>query len=89
MATLTNRKDAQAQAGQDAIFTLNGADAITYLSQLTLGQECLLDSNSKLGYISQIDLYGHSFKIKPQYPFSDFSSTPQILENGETITITL
>lgn len=89
MATLTNRKTAQAQTGQDVIFTLNGADSITYLSQLELDMECKLDSNNKLGYISEIDLYGHSFKIKPVNPSLDFANTPQFLEASETITVTI
>lgn len=87
MAVLTNRKTAQAQMGQDVIFTFNGADAITYLSTLEEGQLCTLDSNSKKGYISSIDLDGISFKIKPVNQASDFASTPQYFEADETVTI--
>lgn len=87
MATLTNTKTAQAQKGQNVIFTLSGSDAITYLPDLTIGQECELDSNGKLGYISEIDLAGISFKIKPVNQSLDFANTPQYLEESETITV--
>jgi len=87
MAVLTNRKTSQAQKGQNVIFTFNGADAITYLSTLTIGQLCTLDSNSKKGYISEIDTQGISFKIKPVNQSLDFANTPQYFEAAQTVTI--
>jgi hypothetical protein len=87
MAVITNRKTSQAQKGQDVIFTFNGADAITYLSTLTIGQLCTLDSNAKKGYISSIDLDGISFKIKPVNQSLDFASTPQYFVAAQTVTI--
>ncbi|MBK7883533.1 MAG: hypothetical protein IPJ81_06840 [Chitinophagaceae bacterium] len=87
MAVITNRKTSQAQKGQDVIFTFNGADAITYLSTLTIGQLCTLDSNSKKGYISEIDTQGISFKIKPVNQSLDFASTPQYFVAAQTVTI--
>jgi len=87
MAVITNRKTSQAQRGQDVIFTFNGADAITYLSTLTIGQLCTLDSNSKKGYISEIDTQGISFKIKPVNQSLDFASTPQYFVDAQTVTI--
>lgn len=87
MAVITNRKTSQAQKGQGVIFTFNGADALTYLSTLTIGQLCTLTSNSKIGYISEIDTQGISFKIKPVNQFLDFASTPQYFVAAQTVTI--
>ena len=81
-----NQVAASTLRGQDAIVTLNGAQQPD-LAGFSLGQRAQVESSAKTGYISEIDLYGYTFRIKPQYPSGDLSSltTPGILGVGETI----
>ena len=89
MPTVTNRKYSQALKGQNVIVTLNGSDATNYLADLTLGQKCTLGSSGKVGYISEIDLYGTTFKIVPANMGETMASTTPkgYLAVNETINI--
>lgn len=64
----TNQKASSAFRGQEIIVTLNQADADSQLPQLTIGDGCIIDSSAATGTVASIDLYGHSFKIKPDRP---------------------
>ena len=88
MAVITNRKSAQALDGQSVIVTLNGSDADTYLSTLTVGQSCTATSSSKAGVIVSIDTMGVSFKVRPIMPNTRFdsSSTPGIFATSDSVT---
>lgn len=91
MATVncSNRKDSQALNGQAATVTLNGAESLSVMPLLQVGQSCLIESSNKTTYIESIDTYGHSFKIKPaQLNLRADSSTTGKLKNSELITVT-
>lgn len=64
----TNQKASSAYKGQQIIVTLTGSDAITQLPLLAIGDACTIDSSTALGTVSSIDLFGHSFKVKPNRP---------------------
>lgn len=66
--TCTNTKVSPAWKGTAIIVTLSGADAITQLPQLSIGDACTIDSSTALGKVYSIDLYGHSFKVIPNHP---------------------
>lgn len=87
MATVTNRKYSQALKGESVLVTLDATDS-AQLADFSIGQECTIPTN-KTGYIDRIDLYGHSFGIKPSQPDKALNSdnAPGYLEVSETITI--
>jgi len=89
MALITNRTSSQALRGQDVTVTMNGADSVTYLSTLAVGQLCTLSSSSKTGKISFVDSKGHSFKITPIQPDRslDSTSTPGFLAVSEEVSV--
>jgi hypothetical protein len=49
----------------------------------------VIQSSSKQGYVSWVDVYGSGFKVKPQQPDGalDTNSTPGILQAGDIVTI--
>ncbi len=87
--TVTNRIASQTLRGQDAIVHLDSTDALTYISQLSVGQVATISSSSYTGNISFVDYNGNTFKITPTMPSDNLSSdsTPGILAAGETISI--
>lgn len=89
MATVTNTKASPALRGQAALVTLSGAEALSKLPDVTMGQQCTNGSSSVVGYVSYIDTYGYSFEITPKTPALNFasSSTPGVLAASETITL--
>lgn len=91
MATVncTNRKDSQALNGECPTVTLNGAESLSVMPLLAVGQSCLIESSNKTAYIESIDTYGHSFKIKPaQLNLRADSNTTGKLKANELITVT-
>ncbi len=74
----TNQKASPAFRGQEIVVTLTGDDSIEQLPQLTIGDGCVIDSSTATGTIASVDLYGHSFKVKPDRP-------EQRLGTGSTI----
>lgn len=89
---ITNRLDSPALKGQDAIVTMNGTDTLANIRGIFLGQRAVVSTSSDVGYVSEIDLYGVSFKVRPKYESSYFSSSVNsqhigILSAGETVTI--
>lgn len=87
--TVTNTKYSQSLKGQSVTVTLSGAEAVLYLSDLSIGDKCTVTSSSKVGYIYSIDEEGNSFKVIPVDESKVFTSdtTPGYLAAGETITI--
>jgi len=89
MATVvTNQSSSSALRGQSAIVTLNATDAAN-LSSFTVGQQCVVGSSSKVGYISEIDLRGKTFRVIPRTPDLKFDSTttPGLLNASDTVSI--
>lgn len=86
---LINQKSSQALKGQCVVVTLTQAAADAYIATLATGTLCTAASSSKVGYIDSVDRFGHSFEVRPQYPFGLFDSTaePGVLLINEQITI--
>lgn len=82
MATIncTNRVASPAFKGQSVWVKLNGAESLSVLPVLAVGQLATNNGNSSTGYIDYIDTYGHSFRVKPVQPDKQFNS-------GETTTL--
>lgn len=87
--TLINQTASPALKGQCAVITLTQAAADAYIATLAKGTLCTVASSSNVGYIDSIDTFGHSFEVRPRYPYGRFDSTttPGILNSLETITI--
>ncbi len=91
----TNRKASPAYKGQAIIVTLNGDDAISELPQLTEGDPCVIDSSTATGTVYSIDLYGHSFKVKPDKPeqWLGTGTAPDTAKNtfdvNDSVTVTV
>lgn len=64
----TNQEASAAYKGQQIIVTLTGSDAIAQLHLLAVGNVCTIDSSTATGTVGSIDLFGHSFKVKPDRP---------------------
>lgn len=92
MATVncTAIKNQPALRGASVIIELSGAESLSILPLLGIGQSCVIESSNKTGYIDFIDAEGHSFRIKPPEPVDSCDSdTPGVLKDNELITITL
>jgi hypothetical protein len=79
MATYTviNQNDSPALREQSALVSLNQSQAAIYLGGMgavTLGERCMVVSSNMYGFVDTVDLYGTSFKIKPQYPWGNMAS---------------
>jgi hypothetical protein len=94
MATFTviNQVASPALRSQDVVVTLNQGQAAIYLGGLgpiDSGDMAQVISSNVYGYISTVDVYGYSFKIKPQYPSGNMASVyGGYLAAGELVTIT-
>ena len=89
MATTVNQTSSPALRGQTVVVTLNSTETTSKLPNITLGQQATIGSSSNVGYVSSIDTYGNTYKITPQTPATNLSSssTPGILTTSETITL--
>lgn len=87
--TVVNQQATPALRGQCPQITLTQAAANAYISTLAVGTLCTVLSSSKTGYIDSVDRLGHTFKIRPLYPFTLMDSTSEagVLVLNETITI--
>ena len=84
----TNINAAPALRAQSVFVSLSAAESLSILPLLSLGLECTIESSTKVGYIDFIDLYGHSFRIKPAQPDKACDSdTEGLLKEDELITI--
>lgn len=83
---VTNQRSAPAYRGTSVIVTLNATDS-AQLANMSIGQQCTVLSTT--GYIDFIDLYGHTFKVKPNMPNNSFCgiTTLAYLLSGSTITV--
>lgn len=86
----TNRVAQPALKGQSVPIILNGAESLSILPVLVLGQSVLSESSTATGTIDFIDLKGHSFRVKPKQMNTQFNSgTIGQLSVNELITITV
>ena len=91
MATInaTNQVASSAIRGESVIVTLNGAESLSVLPVLALGQLVTNNSNSVTGYIDVIDPYGHTFSVGPVQQDKQFNTgTTNTLAAAELLTIT-
>lgn len=91
MATIncTNRVTYPANPSQSVMITLNGAESISVLPVLAVGQLATNNSNSVTGYIDFVDNRGHQFRVKPVAPNKQFNTgNTNTLNALELITIT-
>ena len=89
----TNQVASPAAIGQSVWVTLNGAESLSVLPVLALGQLVTNNGNSVTGYIDRVDSFGHKFRVQPVAPNKQFnsgtnSSTVDILNASELITVT-
>lgn len=84
----TNTKASQAIKGEGVLISLSAAESLSVIPTLSVGDKCTISSNSKIGYISFIDTYGHSFIAIPESPAKRFDSTTNgLLAVNELITV--
>lgn len=87
MATITNQVTSQALRGEGVIVTMTTANAISYMSTLSVGQTCTVGATSKTGQIGFIDTYGLSFTVIPTQPNNSFDgNTAGYLTTSDTVT---
>lgn len=85
----TNRTSQPAYNGQSVLITLNGAESLSVLPVLAIGQLATNNSNSVTGYIDFVDTGGHQFSVKPVAPNKQFNTgNTNTLNSLELITIT-
>ena len=90
----TNRVASPAAKGQAIKVTLNGADALSQLPQLTIGDTCIIDSSTAEGVIYSIDEYGHSFMVTPARPEVALGTSTDpggtnIFDINDSVTVTI
>lgn len=91
MATIncTNQVASVALRGTSVRITLNAAESLSVLPVLAKGQAVTNNSNSAKGIIASVDTYGHSFKVKPIQPNTQFNTgTTGKLNATELLTVT-
>lgn len=86
---VTNQTASPAQRGQTVKVTLSGAEALSKLPLLSIGQRAAVVTGGSYGYISRIDTYGNSFFVSPRLLSTNLASsaTPGILPASELINI--
>lgn len=75
--TVINQNDSPALRGQDAVVSLNSSQANIYLGGIGavyVGERAQIISSNMYGFVSEVDTYGTSFKVKPQYPWGNVAS---------------
>lgn len=87
-----NTLSSEAQRGEDAIVSLSSGQAAIYLGgigAIHVGERAQVVSSNVYGYVSEIDVYGTTFRIKPQYPSGNMASVynPGVLNANELITL--
>ena len=95
MATIncTNQVAAPAARGQSAWVTLSGAESLSVLPVLAVGQLVTNNGNSVTGYIDFVDTYGHKFRVAPVQLDKKFNSGSgaagtNTLNASELLTVT-
>lgn len=91
MATIncTNVLVQPAYRGQGVRVTLSGAESLSVLPVIAVGNSCTISSSSKTGKIKSIDQFGHSFLVIPTLPQDRFdSNVTGTLKLNELITVT-
>jgi hypothetical protein len=74
--TITNTIPQTSIKGQGVLVTV-AQDNPTELSSLALlqeGTECIITASGNIGYATEIDKYGGTFRLKAQYPYSNLSN---------------
>ena len=97
--TFTNLASSPALRGQSSVVSVYPSQALTYFGGMVNTFEfntarpnlmrAKVQSSSKIGYLSEVDVYGTTFKVAPITPDLSFdsNSTPGILQAGEIVTI--
>lgn len=91
MATIncTNTIAHQAYRGQSVYVSLSGAESLSVLPVLAVGQSAVVSSSGATGVIDFVDTKGHTFRVKPKRPETSFcSNKTNTLSIDELITIT-
>jgi len=79
MATFVviNQLDSPAKRGEDVVVTLNALQASIYLGGLgpiTPGRHIQVNSSNVYGWVSEVDVYGTTFRAKPTHPYGNLAS---------------
>lgn len=82
---VTNRKASQALRGQAVLVTLDSTESAE-LENFTKGMLCTHDQSNITGTIHSVDYPGHSFKVAPIQPNTDFGIYGY-LAVGATVTV--
>jgi hypothetical protein len=83
-----NQAAYQALRGQCVKVTLNGTETVSKLPFITVGTKATIGSTGNVGYVSQVDTYGSSFKVRPQYSNQRWESVQSgYLAKSEFITL--
>lgn len=87
--TFTTTTGQASNRGQSVLITLSLADQAK-LSTIAVGDLATISNSSNVGYVTDIDTFGGTFKIQPKYPYGDLSSYEgsSILLSGEQINVT-
>ena len=85
---LSNTKYCQVLKGNDAIVTVPQSQQ-ALLANLVIGNKATISSSGYFGYVSEVDEYGYTFRVKPAQDDGIMQSvTPGLLLTNEIITIT-
>jgi hypothetical protein len=94
--TFTAINSSPALRGQDILVQVYPSQAATYFGgmynqnpNIPNFMRAVVKSSGAQGYLSQVDVYGNSFKVKPQQTDGNLASnsTPGLLNAGDVVTI--
>jgi hypothetical protein len=85
---VTNQLASPALKGSAVLVTLNSAESLSKLPQIVAGYKATMGSSANVGYVSSVDIYGHSFEVSPANPDQRFESIEKgYLMATELVTI--
>lgn len=86
---VTNTIASSALRNQTVKITLSASEAVSKLPLIVKGQSAGIVSSGVLGTVASVDYFGNSFKITPNMPVTNLSSTssPGVLAVSELINI--
>lgn len=91
----TNITASPAYNGQSVWISLSGAESLSVLPLVEVGQLVTCESSTEIGIVDRVDTYGHKFRVAPKQPnfaFASFNSLGQFLNYlkvDELLTITV
>lgn len=87
-AQVTNIYSYPANRGAAVRVQLSAAESLSKLPSIYNGEKATVSSTGNIGYVSSVDIYGHSFQVSTRNPDERFESvTPGYLNAGEIITL--